>query len=68
VDCIAHSNGYGLHFISLHSVEYEARYKDCHGSKFPGFLDAQNANLFVMYAKARFQIQFGAHFLFDYFE
>jgi hypothetical protein len=24
----------------------------------PGFLDAQNANLFVMYAKARFEIKF----------
>jgi hypothetical protein len=26
------------------------------GNKSPGFLDDQNANLFVMYAKARFQI------------
>jgi hypothetical protein len=38
-----------------------------------GFLDAQNANLFVMYAKARFKIKceqtksYGAHFLFDNF-
>jgi hypothetical protein len=27
-------------------------------NKLPGFLDVQNANLFVMYAKARFQIKF----------
>jgi hypothetical protein len=29
--------------------------------KLLGFLDAQNANLFVMYAKAISQIKFGAH-------
>jgi hypothetical protein len=28
-------------------------------NKLPGFLDAQTANLFVMYTKARFQIKFG---------
>jgi hypothetical protein len=37
----------------------------------PGFLDVQNANLFMMYVKARFLIKFeqtnGAHFLFDNF-
>jgi hypothetical protein len=41
----------------------------------PGFIDVQNANLLVMYEKARFQIKFeqtksyiyGAHFLFDNF-
>jgi hypothetical protein len=41
----------------------------------PGFLDVQNANLFVMYVKARFLIKFeqtkiiyGAHhFLYDNF-
>jgi hypothetical protein len=27
-------------------------------NKLPGFLDAQNPNLFVMYAKARFQTKF----------
>jgi hypothetical protein len=27
-------------------------------NKLPGLLDAQNVNLFVMYAKARFQIKF----------
>jgi hypothetical protein len=27
-------------------------------NKLPGFLDAQNANLFVMYSKARSQIKF----------
>jgi hypothetical protein len=39
-----------------------------------GFLDVQNANLFVMYVKARFLIKFwadkviyGPHFLFDNF-
>jgi hypothetical protein len=41
-------------------------------NKLPGFLDAQNANLFVVYAKTRFKIKFeqskfGAHFLFDKF-
>jgi hypothetical protein len=41
----------------------------------PGFIDVQNANLFVMYVKARFLIKFeqtkshnGGHFLFDNFE
>jgi hypothetical protein len=38
-----------------------------------GFIDVQNANLFVMYVKARFLIKFeqtksyGAHFIFDNF-
>jgi hypothetical protein len=27
-------------------------------NKLPGFLNAKNANLFVMYAKAKFQIRF----------
>jgi hypothetical protein len=40
----------------------------------PGYLDVQNANLFVMYVKAWFRNQiwadkviYGAHFLFDNF-
>jgi hypothetical protein len=63
----------------MSSVEYEARYfnfkdfvsqkcrpKYSKVNKLPGFLDAQNANLFVMYVKARFQITI--FYLFDNFK
>jgi hypothetical protein len=36
-------------------------------NELPGFLDAQNANLFVMYVKARFQIKFEQSIFFNYF-
>jgi hypothetical protein len=48
--------------ISLHLIEYEAIYYGFCPPKtvnnWSGFLDAQNANLFVMYVKTRFQIKF----------
>jgi hypothetical protein len=37
----------------------QKRRSKCHAvNNLPGFLDVQNANLFVMYVKARFLIKF----------